>query len=239
MNATLVAREDLTDSISIFTVWPDDGRRPFVPGQYFSLGLEVGDRLVQRPYSAASLPGSIELEFLIRHVDGGALTPALWSLAPGSRLFLGPPKGLFTLRPGDMRDHVFIATGTGLAPLVAMVDSVSPWSPRSAVVVHGVARAAELAFRSRLATGKRRGHLVYAPTISRPTEPCNAGWRGRTGRVTAVLPGVFGETGIDPRNVVAYLCGGPAMVDDVTHLLASFGLPSDAIVSERYWTIAA
>ena len=109
MNATLVAREDLTNSISIFTVWPDDGRRPFVPGQYFSLGLEIGDRLVQRPYSAASLPGSIELEFLIRHVDGGALTPALWSLAPGSRLFLGPPKGLFTLRPGDMRDHVFIA----------------------------------------------------------------------------------------------------------------------------------
>ncbi len=80
---------------------------------------------------------------------------------------------------------------------------------------------------------------MYAPTISRPTEPCNAGWRGRTGRVTAVLPGVFGEASLDPRNVVAYLCGGPAMIDDVTSLLASLGVPVDAIVSERYWTIAA
>ena len=51
--------------------------------------------------------------------------------------------------------------------------------------------------------------------------------------------GVFGEASLDPRNVVAYLCGSPAMIDDVTSLLASLGVPSEAIVSERYWTIAA
>jgi ferredoxin--NADP+ reductase len=237
-NATLVAREDLTESIAIFTVRPDDGPRRFVAGQYFSLGLEVDGRVVQRPYSVASLPGSMELEFLVRHVSGGALTPALWSLAVGSRLFLGPPKGLFTLHPRDTRDHLFVATGTGLAPLVAMLDSVGAWSPRAAVVVHGAARAAELAFRSRLERGERRGHLAYAPTVSRPAEPCNAGWQGRIGRITAVLPDVFVETGLDPRHVIAYLCGGPTMIDDVSSLLASLGVPHDAIVSERYWAAA-
>lgn len=236
MNATVVARVDLTGSIAIFTVRPDDGPRPFTPGQYFSLGLEVDRSFIQRPYSAASLPGSMELAFLVHRVEGGALTPALWSLGRGSRIFLGPPKGLFRLRPDDPRDHMFVATGTGLAPLVAMVDSVGIWAPRKAVVLHGVAHTTELAFRTRLEAWGPGTGVRYAPTISRPAEAQDAHWGGRTGRVTAQLAEVIGDERLDPRNLVAYLCGGPAMIDDATRLLVSLGSPPEAIISERYWT---
>ena len=52
---------------------PDEPVPPFVPGQYFALGLRVDDRLLQRPYSTASLPPASDgLEFLVRLVPGGA-----------------------------------------------------------------------------------------------------------------------------------------------------------------------
>jgi ferredoxin-NADP reductase len=77
-NATLVAREDLTLAVARFVVRPDEGPLPFRPGQYLSLGLDVGERLLHRPYSTASPVGSRDLEFLVRLVVGGELTPRLW-----------------------------------------------------------------------------------------------------------------------------------------------------------------
>lgn len=235
-NATLVGREDLTPAIALFRVRPDDGPRSFQPGQYLSLGLVVGGAVVQRPYSTASGPGSDELEFLVRRVPGGTFTPALWSTPVGARVSLGRAKGVFTLRPDDDRAHLFIATGTGLAPFVAMLDAVRGRPrPPSAVVVHGVAHIAELAYRDRLAATHAAGGIRYVPTISRPGDPGNAGWDGPSGRVTEVLPSLFTDGALEPSATVAYLCGNPGMIEAATGLLADLGLPPEAIVSERYW----
>jgi ferredoxin-NADP reductase len=150
-NATIVERDDLTEDIARFTVRPDDEVPPFRPGQYLALGLRIDDRLVQRPYSTASRATSDEtLEFLIRRVPGGALTPRLWAAPGGGRVRLGRPKGLFTLLPDDSRTQLFVATGTGLAPFMAMLDELlaRPVPPRVGIV-HGVARATELGYRGR------------------------------------------------------------------------------------------
>jgi ferredoxin/flavodoxin---NADP+ reductase len=241
-DATLVGREDLTEAVALFRVRPDDGPRPFVPGQYLSLGLEIDGRVIRRPYSTSSAPGSLDLEFLIRRVAGGTFTPALWRTRRGGRLLLGRAKGLFTLDPGDHRAHLFVSTGTGLAPFVAMLGSLHqrPRWPR-VVVVHGVAHADELAYRSLLVEAATAGHIGYVPTVSRPGEPRNAGWRGASGRVSDVIPELFDGSNresrgrLDPRDTVAYLCGSPAMIASTTARLIQLGLPPQAIVSERYW----
>lgn len=234
-NATLIGRNDLTEAIAIFRVRPDDGPRPFAPGQYFSLGLIVEGALLQRPYSNASAAGSEELEFLIRRVPVGAFTPILWETRVGARVFLGRAKGLFTLQADDSRAHLFIATGTGLAPFVAMLAAIHERpDPPPAVVVHGVAHVAELAYRDHLGGLHVDGRLRYVPTVSRPSEARNAGWDGAQGRATQVLPSLF-ETHLDARTTVAYLCGNPAMVDDAREVLLGVGLPAAAIVLERYW----
>jgi ferredoxin-NADP reductase len=240
-NATLTRRIDLTPSVARFRVRPDDGVPAFAPGQYFALGLPATGGLLQRPYSAASPAGtSGDLEFLIRRVAGGALTPRLWELAEGARLRVGRPKGLFTLRPGDRRSHLFVATGTGLAPVVSMLaallDDRGARPPSRMVIVHGVSRAPELAFGEWLSGCARLDpRLLYVPVVSRPGHPDNAGWTGAVGHVDEVLDAVCDRHGLDPRATVAYVCGNPDAVAAVNRTLLSRGFPADALVSEQYW----
>ena len=239
-NATLARRDDVTCDIARFTIRPDDGVPAFEPGQYLALGIRVGDRLVQRPYSTASRPASGEtLEFLIRRVPGGTLTPQLWGLRPGSRLRLGRPKGLFTLLPDDDRAHLFVATGTGLAPFMSMLDALLERpAPPPVMVVHGVARATELAYRQLLqGLAAQCARIVYAPTVSRPGDLASAGWSGRVGRAETVLGPLLDEHAPVPGSVVAYLCGNPGMVVAAEHVLRERGLSPGAVRTEHYWPL--
>ncbi len=236
-NATVIERDDLTPSVARFTIRPDVPTAHVEPGQYLTLGLPVDGRILQRPYSTASPAGPHdELEFLIRLVPNGALTPWLWKLGVGDRLHLGPPKGLFRRLPGDDRTHLFIATGTGLAPFVAMTATLlGGSSPPRVVMIHGVAHAPELAYRERFEHWHAGGSVTYLPAVSRPEAPANAGWRGLTGRIDAILPSVCAIHDLDPDRTVAYLCGNPAMIDAASTALAAYGLADDAIRSEQYW----
>lgn len=232
-NATIVEREEVSASVARFVVRPDGPMLPFRAGQYLALGLRLGDQLVQRPYSTAACAQTARAhEFLIRHVPDGALTPHLWALDVGARVHLGPPKGLFVLEADDPRDHLLVSSGTGLAPFVSMTRTlVDRDQPPRIVVVHGVSHAADLAYRERLETWDRAGLVSYLPTVSRPHEPANAGWAGRTGRTDAALAEACAR--LDPTNTVAYLCGNPAMVDGAERLLRSRGFAD--VRAERFW----
>ena len=238
-NAALAARDLLSPTIARLFVRPDAGVAPFVAGQYLALGVRVDDRVVQRPYSTASDPAGADAhEFLIRHVPGGALTPHLWSLPVGSRVRLGPPKGTFTLVDGDEKAHVFVATGTGLAPFLAMLRTLArrPQPPRT-VLVHGAARVEDLVCGDEVADLAASGlPVAYVPTISRPDDPANRGWQGRTGRAEDVLATVLRSADLAPGSVSAYLCGNPGMVAAAEVALLAHGVAPAHIHAERYWT---
>lgn len=251
-NATLVGRDDLGPTVARFRVAPDGGVPAFVPGQYVALGLAVGGRLLQRPYSTASPDGSTkELEFLIRRIPGGAFTPHLWALAVGDRLRVGRPKGVFALRPDDERAHLFLATGTGLAPFVSMVASMrarrsaaqatgpAPLPPTAPiVVVHGVSNVTELAYSERFHEWANQDpQLRYVPVISRPADPGNAGWAGATGRLDTAVDSIWAQSSLGAHDTVAYLCGNPDMIAACTARLTALGLGPGAIVSEQYWPV--
>ncbi len=126
-NASLVRRLDQHESLATFWVRFDGDPVAFDPGQYMTIGVLVDRRIVQRPYSVASDPavaGSDGYEFYVRLVQGGTFTPLLWRLAEGHRMRMIGPKGKFVLEPDDDRVHLFISSGTGNAPFVAMMRAL-------------------------------------------------------------------------------------------------------------------
>jgi ferredoxin--NADP+ reductase len=247
-NASLIRREDATDSLSTFWVKFDGEPTPFQSGQYMTIGVFVADpstptgqRIVQRPYSVASDPGvagTEGYEMYVRLVEGGAFTPLLWRLPIGHRMRMIGPKGKFTLAPDDDRTHLFISSGTGNAPFVSMMSSLlRQGRPRRTVFLNGVSYVRDLGYRELLEGWQSSGRypVTFIPTVSRPQAPENAGWDGRWGRVETILNDVLDEHGLTPADTIAYICGNPDMIIAAEETLIGRGFPEDQVKKELYW----
>ena len=77
--------------------------------------------------------------------------------------------------------------------------------------------------------------VTYIPTVSRPNDPVNAAWDGRTGRVESILGPVLDEHGLHPANSIAYICGNPDMILSAEATLLERGYPEDQVHKELYW----
>ena len=254
-NAEITAWESLTSDLAIVRIAPSGWTLPpFVPGQYAELAIPPvnpppGTKLIRRSYSIASSPAHPnELEVFIVKVDGGELTPNLFSLQKGSSLWLGPKiKGKFTLHdipPGT--DVVMTATGTGLAPFVSMLRAfreAPSW--RKLALVHCARISDDLGYRAELERyEKDHPWFSYIPTLTR--EPLDSPWTGLRGRVHDLfVPGGIIEerlgSAITPAETHIMMCGNPAMITDLEINLAARGLhphkkktPGNIHV-ERYW----
>jgi len=240
-NASLVQRVDQHESLAYFWVRFDEEPTPFEPGQYMTIGVFADGKLVQRPYSVASAPrvaGSEGYEFYLRLVHGGTFTPLLWGLPVGHRMRMIGPKGKFVLDPDDDRTHLFISSGTGNAPFVSMMrETLAAGAPRRAIFLNGVSHVRDLGYREQVESWERSGEypVTFVPTISRPTDPGNAGWTGRTGRVETIVGPVVEELGLRPDDTVAYLCGNPDMILSAEATLLDLGFPETAVKKELYW----
>jgi ferredoxin--NADP+ reductase len=240
-NASLVRRQDQTDALALFWVRFDGEPTPFEPGQYMTIGVFVDGRIVQRPYSVASSPrvaGSEGYEMYVREVQGGTFTPYLFGLPLGHRMRMIGPKGRFLLQPDDDRTHLFISSGTGNAPFVSMMRwMLEGGVPRRTVFLNGVSYVADLGYRDLLEGWERSGEypVTYVPTVSRPNEPANAGWPGRTGRVETIVEPVLDELGLTHADTIAYLCGNPDMILAAEATLLGRGFPEEQVKKELYW----
>jgi len=240
-NASLVRREDESESLAYFWVRFDGEPTPFEPGQYMTIGVVVEGKVIQRPYSVASPPvsaGTEGYEFYVRLVEGGTFTPLLWRMSIGQRMRMIGPKGKFVLQPDDGRTHIFISSGTGNAPFVSMMKQMlADGAPRPAVFLNGVSYAHEIGYRDLLMGWENDGGypVTYVPTVSRPDHPDNAGWMGRTGRVESILEPVLDELGLTPANSVAYICGNPDMIATAEERLLGRGYAEEHVHKELYW----
>jgi ferredoxin/flavodoxin---NADP+ reductase len=240
-NATLVRRDDHTSDLATFWVKHDGEPIPFEPGQYMTIGVYADGKLVQRPYSVASAPrdsGATGYEFYVRLVPILRFTTLLWRLHEGHGMRLIGPKGKFMLEPEDRRTHVFVSTGTGIAPFISMTrELLAAGRPRKTVMLHGCSYADELGYRDLLEGWQRDGTypMTYVPTISRPADPRNAGWTGRTGRAENVVHDVCRDLGLRPDKTVVYICGNPDMILNVERILMDDGFPEFHVKKELYW----
>ena len=239
-NAALTERIDQHESLGYFSVRFDADPTPFEAGQYMTIGVMVDGRIVQRPYSVASAPRDAAhgYELYIRLVEGGQFTPLLWTLPVGHRMRMIGPKGKFTLEPDDDRIHLFISSGTGNAPFVAMMRELrAAGRPRRAVYLNGCSYERDLGYRELVGNWARTGEypVTYIPTVSRRGDPANAGWTGRTGRVESIVDPVCRELGLTGENTIAYLCGNPDMILSAEATLLDLGFPEASVKKELYW----
>jgi len=240
-NARLIRRVDQTDDLAYFWVRFEGEPTYFDPGQYMTIGVFADGKLVQRPYSVASAPASAGddgYEFYVRLVPILRFTTLLWRLPVGHSMRMIGPKGKFLLEPDDKRTHLFVSTGTGIAPFISMIrQSQVDRAPRETVVLHGCSFVDELGYRDLLEGWQHDpAHPVrYIPTISRPNDPRNAGWTGRTGRVEAVIGAVCEDLDLRPERTVVYICGNPDMILQVEANLMNRGFPEFHVKKELYW----
>jgi ferredoxin--NADP+ reductase len=196
----------------------------FKAGQSVKLGLEPTS--VRRRYSIASAPHEQHLEFCVERVPGGRFTSRLFELSAGDSVSLASAaKGGLLLRT-DKRQHVMVATGTGIAPLRSMLrDALSQASAtdREFWILHGASHADELPYADELAALSRSDRRVhYVPTVSRPGNLRNRAWVGRHGRVDAlVLPTLQALS--SKNDVAVYACGNVEMVRAVRDRLEPLG----------------
>jgi ferredoxin--NADP+ reductase len=266
LNATLVKLTELAPGLSIMRLKPDGWALPdFEAGQYATIGLpgKAGrsklsdpeetapdpEKIIKRAYSICSSSKEKEyLELFITHIRSGSLTPRLFNLKKGDKLFLGEKfKGLFTLKDVPPEANiVMVGTGTGLAPYMSMIRTeFEESSTRRFAVLHGARHSWDLGYRAELETlAYYFKRFAYLPTISRPQEE-NEGWSGHAGYVQDIWKKnvVRDKWGVEPKpeNTHFFLCGAPNMVEEMSKILSEAGFrehkkkePGQVHV-ERFW----
>ncbi len=243
-NATVVGKILLRPDIMTLRVDTDEPREEFSAGQYTLLGLygreerspnstpetdpSDPEKLIQRPYSIASSTSNLsQLEFYISQVKSGQLTPRLFNLEPGDRIYVSKRiVGVFKLAdtPHHM-DIVMIATGTGMAPYMSFLRSYLTERPESKMaVIQGAAKQWDLGYYSELTfLDTMFDNFIYIPTLTE----ADTTWSGYELWIEEMLEkGLLkSEAGIeiDPEKTHFFLCGNPKMVENVSGWLYDRG----------------
>lgn len=230
---TITATEDLTHDIKRVTLSLD---RPikFDAGQYAHLAVD--EIFGARAYSFAMPPqtdGTGEVAFFIRHVPGGVFTDLLFSGGlDGKTLKVHGPSGNFWLRE-SRAPIIAIAGGSGLAPLVSILEyALATNVGRPTVVLFGARTQADLYALDRIEAiaGAWNGSFNFIPVLS--DEPGDSGWTGARGLVTEHIAAHASDLASDQTE--AYLCGPPPMIDAAMPELAALGLTENHIHFDKF-----
>ncbi len=208
----------------------EPGSLSFKAGQFvsFEVPKEGQPRPVTRPYSIASPPEQRDRILLVLNlVQGGPGSEYLFSLREGSRTSFKGPAGTFYLRDDGARELLFVATGTGIAPLRSMILAQLQREPNRPVTLFwGLRSQRDLYWQDEWTTlTTTHSNLTVVTTLSRP-EP---GWQGATGRVTTLVD----ERVRSVANLAVYVCGGSEMIKDVTARINAKGLCP--VYREKYY----
>lgn len=220
----------------------------FTAGQFARIGLMVNGELVVRAYSVVSSPFDENLEFFSIVVPDGAFTSNLQHLEVDDELYLDKTAyGYLTLARYQLplaHDLWLLATGTGLAPFLSMLQDFETWTKYQHIhLIYSVRSTAELAYVDRIqeiAESFGEGHtgFKFVPIITR--DP-NATLHDRLPVLieNGELEKVVGLS-LNPATSHVMLCGNPQMVEDTKDALKERGLTMNRrgegnIAVENYW----
>jgi len=242
-NAIVVGKIMVTPDIMILRVNTDTRRDDFESGQYTVLGLYGSEersvnsekefkpsdpeKLIQRAYSIASArTAGNQMEFYISQVKTGQLTPRLFNLKQGDRLYVSERTvGMFKLSdtPEGM-DIAMIATGTGVAPYISFLRShIIEHSDINMAIIHGATHQWDLGYYSELSfLASTFPNFYYLPTVTDPDKT----WQGHNLWIEEMLEQrvLQNEAKIElsPEKTHVFLCGNPNMIQSVTDWLIPF-----------------
>jgi NAD(P)H-flavin reductase len=175
---------------------------------------------VERDYTPVSSPQDEGIDFLVRSVKGGVFSSALASAREGDPFHFTGPHGYFCFYPSE-RLAVFVATGTGVAPFVAMARA----GVKDFILLHGVRRFLDLYYEPLF----RKTARLYVPCLSAVKDPEEGAPGGFAGRVTKYLSDHLESGAYD-----FYLCGNADMIKDVI-LLVDQRFPDSRVYTETFY----
>jgi ferredoxin-NADP reductase len=202
---------------------------PYLPGQAVFVGAHGAER--RRPYSIAAAPeesvrdDSIEL---LVGVDAGGNPAGSLRLQPGALVDLDGPVGRFTFPPNPSeRRFLFIAGGTGISPLRAMLHHALN-VPHDAIGLLFSARTpSEFAYEQEFRSLAAASRIELELRVTREIAQDWSGVRGRLGR-DDLVPLVHGGA------TLCFVCGPPALVHEIPQMLVDLGVPRERIKTEEW-----
>ncbi|WP_313485707.1 ferredoxin--NADP reductase [Stutzerimonas kunmingensis] len=246
----LLEVQTLTPNLFTLRTSRDPGFR-FTAGQFARLGVrKPSGCIVWRAYSMVSAPHDEFLDFFSIVVPDGEFTSELSRLAVGDELLVDKQAfGFLTLdRFPDGRDLWLLATGTGIAPFLSILQDFEAWQRFERIIlVYSVREARELAYQQLIAELPQRDYLdglgsklLYLPVVTREQIPGEL-----HGRITTLIENGELERAADlqltPEHSRIMLCGNPQMIEDTRAVLKARDLnlamtrrPGQVAV-ENYW----
>jgi CDP-4-dehydro-6-deoxyglucose reductase len=217
---------------------PANERLKYLAGQFVELILRDGTR---RSYSMASAPGAAEhVELHVRHIPGGRFTDLLFGAAqPAVKerdiLRFEGPMGTFFMRDDSAKPVVLLASGTGFAPIKAVIEhAVVRGKVRPMTLYWGGRRPHDLYMNALCEQWAREvPGFRYLPVISDALP--EDGWAGRTGFVHRAVMQDFP----DLSGHQVYACGAPVVVESAQRdFVAECGLPIEEFFADAFTTAA-
>ncbi len=215
------------DVMRLYLKLPEGDRLQFLAGQYLDFMLKDGRR---RAFSIANAPHDDEfIELHIRHVDGGEFTDHVFSaMETREVLRIQAPLGRFTLREESDRPMIFVAGGTGFAPVKGIIEHAFYTGVTRPMTLYWGVRSLRDLYLPDLPRQWEREHanFRFVPVLSEP----DAGWEGKTGFVHQVVAQEHPDiSGFD-----VYMAGPPVMVNAGREVFEAAGLTLENMFSDAF-----
>ncbi len=220
----LLAVRELTKDVREFDIEKPEGES-HLPGQFMTIKICDGkENMCMRSYSVMDSPDKTMLQLCVKLVEGGRGSVWLFGLKPGDEMEIIYPAGRFVL-PENIADKlVFVGTGTGIVPLMCMMESFPEGYEKEVEFIFGVRFEEDLFYRERIMElGKKLKNFKAVMTLSKPGD----GWEGASGRVTDHLQ--------TPDPAAQYfICGSGPVLTDTCKLLEEKGVPKENVFHENF-----
>ncbi len=228
--ARVLKKEKLShDVMGLYLQLPASERLQFMAGQYIEFILKDGKR---RAFSIANAPhdeGAMELH--LRLIPGGTFTEYVFNEMPEKAILrIEAPFGTFYLREESQKPIIFVAGGTGFAPIKGIIEHMIYNGNMRQILLYRGVRSLEDLYMDELCKrwAEHLPNISYIPVLSEPKPEDN--WQGRTGFVhSAVLEDIKDLSGFQ-----AYVCGAPVMVDVAHKAFVEKGLSADEFFSDAF-----
>ena len=217
------------DVMGLWLKLPSTERLQFLAGQYIDILMKDGK---ERSFSLANAPHDDEfLQLQIRYYDGGIFSEIVFKeMQEKALLRIKGPFGNFFLREDSERHSIFIAGGTGFAPVKGIIEHLIAKGDKRRVSLYWGVRAKRDLYMAELARSwaEEHDHIEYIPVLSEPMEEDN--WKGKTGFVhEAILEDIKDFSDID-----VYASGPPIMVQSVHKSFTELGLLEERLYSDAF-----
>ncbi len=224
-------REEALDTKTF--VFDAEGLVRALPGQYlmFKLDVPTDARRGSRSFTMANAPGTEPVMITTRIRSASPFKARLAALVPGERLLVKGPVGRFTFHEGDA-PAVFLAGGIGVTPFRSMIKHAIDTNRTTPITLLTSDRVPEaIPFRAEFDRwAATHPWLSVARTITRPHDAREA-WSGHRGRMSREW---IRSVARNLDGAVAYVCGPPRFVDELSSFLETLGIPKDRIRAERF-----